>query len=102
MMHDMYRTFKHFPEVLHTSNFQILNNESYRGTELIRDFARLRDPCLKIRDRIINVPQDFETVHRAANPRFRDSCLEYRDFETGLLFSEMHHFLTDLSIPLVI
>ena len=28
-MHDMYRTFEHFLEVLHTDNFQILNIESY-------------------------------------------------------------------------
>ena len=54
---------------------------------------------LKIRDRIIKV-QDFKTVQRAASPRFRDSCLECRDFETGLIFSEMHHFLIDHSIPL--
>ena len=32
-------------------------------------------------------------------PRFRDICLECRDFETGLIFSEMHHFLIDHSIP---
>ena len=37
--------------------------------------------------------RDFETVQRVASPRFRDSCLECRDFETGLIFSETHHFL---------
>ena len=63
--------------------------------------ARLRDPCLKIRDRIIKV-QDIETVQSAVSPRFRDSSLECRDFETGLIFSEMHHFLVDHSIPLVL
>ena len=45
--------------------------------------------------------QDFETFQRAASPRFRYSCLECRDFETGLIFSEMHHFLIDHSIPLI-
>ena len=39
--------------------------------------------------------QDFETVQRAASPRFRESCLECRDFETGLIFSEMHLLLID-------
>ena len=43
----------------------------------------------------------LETIQRAASPRFRDSCLESRDFETGLIFSEMHHFLIDHSIPLI-
>ena len=33
------------------------------------------------------------------NPRFRDFCLECRDFETGLIFSEVHHFLIQHSIP---
>jgi len=61
----------------------------------------LRDPCLKVRDRIIKV-LNFETVQRAASPRFRESCLECRDFETGLIFSEMHHFLMDHSIPLLV
>ena len=51
-------------------------------------------------DRIIKV-QDFETIQRAASPRFQDSCLESQDFETGLIFSEMHHFLLDHSIPLI-
>ena len=74
---------------------RILHNKGYRMVN-----ARLRDPCLKIRDRIIKV-QDFETVQCAVSPRFRDSCLECRDFETGLIFSEMHHFLLDHSIPLL-
>ena len=59
------------------------------------------DPCSKIRDRIIKV-QDFETVQRAASPKFQDSCLQCPDFETGLIFSKMHHFLIDHSIPLMI
>ena len=62
----------------------------------MRDFARLRDPCLKTRDRITKV-QDFETVQCAVSPRFRDSCLECQDFETGLIFSEIHYFLIDHS-----
>ena len=37
--------------------------------------------------------RDFETVQSAASPRFRDFSLECRDFETGLIFSETHHFL---------
>ena len=45
--------------------------------------------------------QDFETVQRAVSSRFRDFCLECRDFETGLIFSEMHHFLIDHSLPLI-
>ena len=57
-----------------------------------------RPACLKIRDRIIKV-EDFKTFQRAVGPRFRDFCLECRDFETGLIFSEMHHFLIDHSIP---
>ena len=36
--------------------------------------------------------RDFETVQRVASPRFRDSCLESRDFETGRIFSETHDF----------
>ena len=58
---------------------------------------RLRDACLAIRDRIIKV-QDFETVERPVSLRFRDTCLECRDFETGLIFSEMHHFHIDLAM----
>ena len=62
--------------------------------------VNLRDPCLKIQYRIIKV-QDFETVQHAVSLRFQDFCLECRDFETGLIFSEMHHFLTDYSFPLL-
>ena len=59
----------------------------------------MQDPSLKIRDQIIKV-QEFETVQHAVSSRFRDSHLECLDFETELIFSEMHHFRIDPSIPL--
>ena len=60
---------------------------------------RLRETARPFKNPIIIKVQDFETVQRAVSPRFRDFCLECRDFETGLIFSEMHHFLIDHSIP---
>ena len=137
----------------------ILVRPFVRGIEWsIRDFARLRDPCLTLRDRDPNVniesePEtlpvinpsprlknplsrskrwkyfefmvrnttknsngshngsqltygcnfrdcetqitkiwDFATAQCVASPRFRDSCLESRDFETGRILSETHDF----------
>ena len=60
---------------------------------------RLRDPRLKIRDRIIKV-QDFRIVQRAASPRlelrmprfqgwadiFRDASLSHRPFYSSSLY----------------
>ena len=47
----------------------------------------------------IIIIRDVEKVHCAASPRFRDFCLKRRDFETGLIFSETHHFLWTILYP---